>query len=116
MISVDACRDKRVTSGLGAEKIREMLDTAGNTLWVDMQAPTEEDWEMLTEEFKFHSLAIEDARKQFQRPKADAYPGYLFLTTRYWTGVETATADLHDVTLEIDIFLGPNYLVTIHDE
>lgn len=85
-------------------------------LWVDVSSPTAEDWKTLGEQFRFHPLALEDAQQQNQRAKVDVYPGYLFLSVRAWGGHQTATDDLHDVTHEIDIFLGPNYLVTIHAE
>ena len=129
MISIDQC-DGRVTEcDLPAERIGAFLKAnAGATalrtkklkvdrasrplLWVDMSAPTEEDWQALVEQFDFHPLAMEDARKQNQRPKVDVYDGYLFLSVRAWAGGD----EQETVTREIDVFLGPNYLVTIHNE
>ena len=129
MISIDQC-DGRVTErDIPAERIGEFLQAnAGSNaprmkkpktdrasrplLWVDVSAPTEEDWKALVEQFDFHPLAIEDAQKQNQRPKVDAYDGYLFLSVRAWAGGD----EQETVTREIDVFLGPNYLVTIHDE
>ena len=132
MISIDQC-DGRVTEGdLPTERIGEFLKAANGgaarratkilpdsttppMLWVDVSAPTEEDWKALGEQFDFHPLAMEDARKQNQRPKVDAYDGYLFLSVRAWAG-EGNVADPGTVTHEIDIFLGPDYLVTVHNE
>ena len=83
--------------------------------WIDMVSPTDEEWTKLERTFHFHPLAIEDARKQDQRVKLDAYDGYRFLSVRAWVEPETPTDDLTDTTVEMDVFLGPNYLITIHD-
>lgn len=132
MISIDQCDGNVTQTGLTAERIGEFLkaDTSEAVrkarkpqpdaesrpmLWVDVNAPTDEDWKALSEQFDFHPLAMEDAQKQNQRPKVDAYDGYLFLSVRAWAGEESA-ADADTVTREIDVFLGPDYIVTIHDE
>ena len=86
-----------------------------SVMWVDVASPTEGDWAMLTEQFPFHPLAVEDAQKQNQRAKLDAYEGYLFLSARAWAGSTKPTDDAEDATREIDVFLGPNYLVTVHE-
>jgi magnesium transporter len=77
-------------------------------LWIDVANPTSEDFALLEEEFGFHPLALEDARKQHQRPKIDEYDGYLFIT--FYRLDDSATPP---EPVEIDIFAGVNYLVTI---
>jgi magnesium transporter len=115
MIHVDVCEGGRsVTRGVGAERIGEHLGSPERLLWVDVAAPTDDDWDRLTAEFGFHPLAVEDAKQRSERPKMDAYEGFLFLSVRAWTGDRSRTADLDDATEEIDVFLGPNYLVTAH--
>jgi magnesium transporter len=84
----------------------------GPAVWVDVVAPTDEDWRRLDAEFGFHPLAVEDAQKQGQRPKVDSYEGYLFLSIPAWCGGDKESGD--DAIEEVDIFLGPDYLVTIH--
>jgi Mg2+ and Co2+ transporter CorA len=84
-------------------------------LWVDVSAPTDDDWRTLADQFGFHPLAVEDAQKQHQRAKVDAYDGYLYLSARAWAGARDPVADLDEATQELDIFIGPNYLVTIHN-
>ena len=116
MISVDICQDKKVCANTNPAQIKEIIGAGNHTVWVDIEAPTEEDWKLLTEQFHFHPLAIEDARKQNQRAKGDQYDGYLFLSLRAWTGFQSATDDIPEVTDEIDVFLGTNYLVTIHQK
>jgi magnesium transporter len=122
MFSVDVCHGKTTERNLPPEEIASVL-SGGNgkrererVLWVDIAAPTEADWRMLADNFGFHPLALEDARNRNQRSKVDAYDGYLFLSIRAWSGEKAPTDDLTDATTEIDIFLGPNYIVTIHDD
>jgi magnesium transporter len=45
----------------------------------------------------------------------DAYDGYLFLSVRAWTATGDVTKQDDEPTREVDIFLGPNYIVTVHN-
>ncbi len=118
MINVDVCHgaDRKIERGVDGARLTELREEKDATLWLDVRTPDEADWATLAETFAFHPLAIEDAQKQGQRPKLDVYDGYLFLTIRVWIGTKGATDDLDDATQEVDIFLGPNYLITIHNE
>jgi magnesium transporter len=115
MISVDVCRGGEMLRDLSSGEIGTHRARENQILWVDVAEPTDEDWGTLGDAFGFHPLAVEDAQKQNQRPKIDSYDDYLFLTARAWTGITGPTDDVGDATREVDIFLGPNYLVTIHD-
>jgi magnesium transporter len=125
MIHVGVCDGKTTHEDVPPEDIAKLLTDGGTVrrnsegskrvLWVDVNEPTDEDWKTLAREFKFHPLAIEDAQQQGQRAKVDTYDGYLFLSVRAWTDTPDRPQQVMDVTCEIDIFLGPNYLVTIHD-
>ena len=102
----------------------EWLDpTAGATLWVDLMSPSEPERRVLSEIFKFHPLAVEDAVSALQYPKIETYPGYLYVVLH---GIDTtlATPAPSDgggpqhtpfATRDVDFFLGRNYLVTVHD-
>jgi len=96
---------------IAPERISDVLKQAGTLLWVDVQNPGPAELETLREEFGFHRLALEDAAKQKQRPKVDEYPGYFFVVM-YAPVAGAAEGDLE--TLELDLFVGKNYVVTIH--
>lgn len=82
-------------------------------LWIDMVAPTDEELEqILTQVFRFHPLAIEDAVRDSHLPKVDDYGAYLYLV--YHT-FEMGEDRMEIDSLELDIFLGANYLISIHD-
>lgn len=131
MISIDFCDGKTTQKDVSLDQVEALLHPdiplpkklrekravrpARPTLWVDVASPTDEDWEKLQSQFDFHPLAMEDAHKQRQRPKVDSYGEYLFLSVKAWRNSDEPTADLEGLTQEIDIFLGKNYLITIHD-
>ena len=90
------------------------LDSSSSTLlWVDLSAPTpEESRAILTETFKFHPLAIEDALSEIHHPKIEPYDGYLYLILH---GIDFQEEEHWFATRDVDFFLGRNYLVTVHD-
>ena len=91
----------------------EWLDLSSPvTLWVDLAAPTDEETRILSDTFKFHPLAVEDARSTLQYPKVEPYPGYLYLVLH---GIDLAKGKSQFATRDVDFFLGRNYLVTVHD-
>jgi len=81
-------------------------------LWVDVSDPTSEDFDELAREFGFHPLSIEDCRHQHQRPKVEEYPGYYFIVIYEAEMQAGCQLELR----ELGIFLGVNYLVTVHSQ
>ncbi|NEW08537.1 magnesium/cobalt transporter CorA [Paenibacillus sp. SYP-B3998] len=75
--------------------------------WVDFNNPTEEEAEQLKTYFHFHSLAIEDCFYLLQRPKMDHYEDVHFFVM-HAINTKTLAAE------EVDMFLGPNFMVTFH--
>lgn len=87
------------------EAISNLIPDHRNVLWLDIQDPTGGDVELLRREFGFHELALEDAVTPHQRAKVDAYEGYYFVVFY---------AARAGQVREIKLFIGENYLVTIH--
>ncbi|WP_219835166.1 magnesium/cobalt transporter CorA [Paenibacillus sp. R14(2021)] len=75
--------------------------------WVDFCSPSSEESKLLEDVFHFHPLAIEDCLFYLQRPKMDHYDDVHFLVLH---AMNETTLE----TLEVDLFLGPNYLVSYH--
>jgi magnesium transporter len=86
-----------------------LLTAKDVTLWVDMTGPEPDDLRVMREVFQFHPLAIEDTTNQWQRPKIEEYPNHLFLIL----DPVATTGDKVDFR-ELDVFVGTNYLVTVH--
>ncbi|WP_297632414.1 magnesium/cobalt transporter CorA [Caldilinea sp.] len=110
------CRyaDGQVEMDAPLERLADLLKEAGNVVWVDMQGRSNGQHErILADVFHFHPLAIEDALKDSHVPKLDDYGTYLYLVFHIVAlGAEPMDID----TQEIDVFLGPNYLVTLHED
>jgi magnesium transporter len=87
------------------ESISDCVEDERKIVWVDIQDPTDADVELLRCEFGFHELALEDAARRDQRPKIDLYDGYCFIV---FYAVRRGRDD------EIALFIGKNYLVTVH--
>ena len=84
---------------------------AADGLWLDIEAPGEDDYRLLEKTLKFHSLTIEDIQHQNQRPKVDEYPDYNFVVifAAEWRDDSIASREHH-------LYVGPNYLITVHQE
>jgi Mg2+ and Co2+ transporter CorA len=85
---------------------------ASGILWVDVADPTSSDFDDLAREFGFHPLSIEDCRHQHQRPKVEEYPGYYFIVLYEAEMQDGCQLELR----ELGVFLGVNYLVTVHSQ
>ncbi|HKG22632.1 MAG TPA: magnesium/cobalt transporter CorA [Blastocatellia bacterium] len=94
------------------DKISELCENSNNIIWVDVSDPTSEDFDELAKEFGFHHLSIEDCRKEHQRPKIEEYQGYYFVVLYEAELKEEERLELR----ELNIFLGKNYLVTVHSQ
>jgi magnesium transporter len=89
-----------------------LIPASGAILWVDIVAPSIPESLLLSDTFAFHPLAVEDAMSAMQYPKAEAYDGYLYIVLH---GINFTGGDHCFCTHDVDFFLGPNYLVTVHD-
>jgi magnesium transporter len=96
------------------DKVLELLQSEGSTVWIDMQMPSPDEYQLVLEHtFHFHPLAIEDAMNDIHLPKIDDYGTYLYLVF-HTVGVGKEPMAIE--TEEVDVFLNLNYLVTIHDQ
>jgi magnesium transporter len=86
--------------------------SSGLTVWVDLAGPTKEEFTILDEGFHFHPLAIEDAIAEVHHPKIESYNGYLYIVLH---GIDFKASQHHFATHDTDFFLGPTFLVTVHD-
>jgi magnesium transporter len=85
---------------------------ANGLTWVHLDAPSGEAATALAERFGWHPLDVEDVLSKRQRPKIDDYAdeGYLFVVLHF-PFYDKAVQRLN--AAELDLFLGPDYLVTL---
>src|SRR5438067_10205872 len=98
----------RKLADIPKEDISEYVKRPDCFVWVALKDPEPEELEEMQEEFGLHELAVEDARHGHQRPKIEEYADSLFAVLH--------TTEIIGDTLamgEIDIFVGPNYILTV---
>src|SRR5687768_11188089 len=153
----------RVVEDLSA--ISEIVRRKDRYLWLDLEKPTREDFDLIQEELGLHPLAIEDAMSRHQRPKIEHYDNFYLVVfyavdlddpeskeskpgrrglkgTRFLKPTATNRHDMltyfpHSdqegeygsseisstavgsgesiILNEVTMFMGQNYLVTVHD-
>lgn len=87
---------------------------SGDTnLWLDVSEYEKiEDLHALEKDFGLHPLALEDCIHTRQRPKIDDFHENLFLTCRTISQKDGLYVEGH----QLGIFLGKNFVVTVHKE
>ncbi len=90
----------------------ELLSRPDHVVWVDMSQPTDEESYILTHDFKFHPLSIEDVLTEMSRPKVDDYEDYIFVVFVVASGRPGGEDELP--FKEIGLFLTKNCVITVH--
>ncbi len=79
-----------------------------NFVWIGLYEPDAALLTQVQDEFGLHDLAVEDALRQKQRPKAEVYGDSLFIVVR------TARLEKDDICFgETFIFVGARYVITV---
>jgi magnesium transporter len=104
LVSDDGAEHRRV------DELAALLEREDGLLWVDIPQCDEEAVRALTEVFGFHPLAIRDCVERNQVPKIHPYADHLFVVLH----ASERGKGGHVHLLELDQFIGPNYLVTVH--
>jgi magnesium/cobalt transport protein CorA len=107
--------DINVITGDGIEKHRaselpDLLTRTDAVIWVDIPACDTDAGRMLADVFGFHHLAVRDCVERNRVPKVHAYADHLFIVLH--TPERGERGHVHYV--ELDQFVGSNYLVTVH--
>jgi magnesium transporter len=84
--------------------------SAHGLTWVHLERIDPDTVGMLAERFGWHELDLEDVLSKRQRPKIDEYAEYLFMVLHF-PAYDKAVQRLN--AGELDVFLGPDYLVTL---
>lgn len=95
----------------GVQDFRKLLARPDAVLWVDLFAPSDEESYVLTSDFRFHPLAIEDVLSEMSHPKVDDYDNYIF------TVVQVLGPPIQETEIEargIGLFLTKGAVVTVH--
>jgi magnesium transporter len=107
--------DVRFVSDEGIEQhpvdeLETLLDREDGLIWVDIPVCNEAAAQVLSNVFKFHPLAVQACIERNAVPKVRAYLDYIFVILH---APELGTGG-HVHYVELDQFIGPRYLVTVH--
>jgi magnesium transporter len=98
------------------DDLRRLVQAGEGTLWVDLDVSDPAQAAILTDVFRFHPLAVEDARNPVSRVKVDEYPDFLVVVVRV-VGFVAHTPDPYDLeTANLTIFVTSNAVVTAHTQ
>jgi len=89
-----------------------MIETIkiGRLRWLHIKTPSEEDFEILENQYHFHPLDLEDCQQINQRSKIDIYDDYYFIILLF------PVFDRQNrfiKTREVKIFWGEDYIITV---
>ena len=99
---------------LPLEQLPNALAVKRNLIWVDLSGEDNATYQpLLIDTFGFHPLAVDDALQESHVPKVDDWDEYLYLVLHAITFDRSDGGRLD--AIELDIFLGKNYIVTHHD-
>lgn len=96
---------------LSYDDLSAKLQAAEGAIWIDVTQPTTAELDRLSDLFNLHPLSVEDIFNHEQRPKAEEYSDHLFIILN---AVSMSNRHLH--SRELDIFVGKNYIVTLHHD
>jgi magnesium transporter len=94
----------------GPEDLPDLLERRQGLVWVDIPRIDAEAARVLAEVFGFHPLAIQDCENRNHVPKVHVYADHVFVALH---SPELGKGG-HVHHLELDQFVGPGYLVTVH--
>src|SRR5262245_41891923 len=96
----------QVEEGLGVDQLPQLLRDEKVMIWVNMEAPSEADDQVLLDVFKFHPLTVEDCRANRHYPKVEEFPDYLYFIVH---AIHTARGTDQFTTVELDGYIGTHY-------
>lgn len=114
MIRAQYCTDgTNMCAEISTEEFGKYLQSEGGLLWVDFQGEKNEDAEpVLLNTFKFHPLAVDDALLETHIPKIDDWDNYVYIVLH---AISYHREEDHLDNIELDVFIGKNFIVTHHD-
>jgi magnesium transporter len=107
--------DVRLVSDKGVEhrsveELPALLERKDGLVWVDIPESDEQATRVLLEVFGFHPLAVKDAVERNIVPKIHLYSDHALVILH----ASERGKGGHVHLIELDQFIGPNYLVTVH--
>lgn len=99
--------------------IRGDLWNQENLLWIDIDNPSDEDFQLLTEQLELHSTVAEYIQREEIRPKVQRFQKYFYIAAYSIAKempheIDENKQEFFEIKLsEIDFLVGENYIVTV---
>lgn len=105
----------QIANDLPPERWAEVIQDEHAILWMDIiEEPPELCEKILCDTFHFHPLAVTNALQEIHIPKVDDWDEYLYLVLH--SVYLTPGPDEQINSLELDMFIGKNYLVSYQEQ
>ena len=89
--------------------------TNNDLIWIDVQNPTRNIMQQLSEKYHFHELSIEDSLSKIEIPKIDKYSDHIFTTIHFPVMNDDYDQETTTPTItQLSIFIGSKYIITVH--
>lgn len=111
MITTFLFKDNQMVTDVTQRDISKTLQNKETLLWLDLLDPTDEEITILSDQFKFHELVIEDCIFSQSPPKLDDFGKYVFLIIQ-----AIKREDDEAKPTDLNIFFGANFVITVHDD
>lgn len=96
-------------------QITSNLSNGHQFQWIDIGDPTPEDLEKISLEFDIHQISLQDGLEPYHLPKYERHEDYIFIILRAIDQTRPAdTSDVNELTRKVAIFLGKEFLITMH--
>ena len=96
---------------INLDAVPQLARTDRNLVWIDLSEYGAGDMERVAGLLKFHPLTVRATLADWERPRVDVFPEYFYLSV---TVVRAEQAKRKLVAGELNIVVGPNFLVTAH--
>ena len=106
--------DNQIHSNIDLEAVLTARKSRSGLLWLDLTGAGDDERELLLDEFKFHPLVVDGAISTDVRPaRVEDFGDYIFVNAR---SVDYAAETEVVQTTDLGMFIGQNFVVTIHNE
>ena len=105
---------KPIRKDVPPQEFPKLIRERRGLLWVNFANEPADTCLPILQGFGFHPLAIDDALQEIHVPKIDDWGEYLYIVLNYMNIKENGPFWEAEAE-ELDIFLGANYIITLHD-
>src|SRR4051812_45115735 len=108
LITCAAYEAGRKLADIPVSDIHSYIARPNSFVWVALKDPEPQELLALQQAFGLHDLAVEDAMRGHQRPKVEEYGNSVFAV------LQMLEPNDHEVHVgEVNIFTGPNYVISV---